>query len=84
MYKLFTDKPEIFECNIKIDGATEFYNKQIIELIEPYLIKLGVQYKKLTKQEINGLVRCNRVRKTIQKINIRSLINILKSKRTNT
>ena len=74
---------EFRELNIKIDGATEFYNKQIIELIEPYLIKLGVQYKKLTKQEINGLVRCNRVRKTIQKINIRSLINILKSKRTN-
>jgi predicted helicase len=68
---------EFRELNIKINGATEFYNKQIIELVEPYLIKLGVQYKKLTKQEINDLVRCNRVRDT------HSLINIQKSKRTN-
>jgi hypothetical protein len=68
---------EFRELNIKIDGATEFYNKKIITLVEPYLIKHGVQYKKLTKQEINDLVRCNRVR------DIRSLINIQKSKRTN-
>jgi superfamily II DNA or RNA helicase len=68
---------EFRELNIKIDGATEFYNKKIITLIEHYLIKLGFQYKKLTKQEINDLVRCNRVR------DIRSLINIQKSERTN-
>ena len=22
MYKLFTDKPEVFECNIKLEGAS--------------------------------------------------------------
>src|SRR5690606_27354922 len=48
-----------------------------------YLITIGIKYKKLSKQEISDLVRCNRVRKTIKKINIQSLIHILKSKRTN-
>lgn len=74
---------EFRELNIKYDGGTEFYNKKIITLIEPYLIALGIQFSKLSKQEISDLVRCNRVRKTIKKINIQSLIHILKSKRTN-
>jgi superfamily II DNA or RNA helicase len=74
---------EFRELNVKYDAGTEFYNKKIITLIEPYLITLGIKYKKLTKQEISDLVRCNRVKQTIKKINIQSLINILKSKRTN-
>ena len=74
---------EFCELNVKYDAGTEFYNKKIITLIEPYLITLGIKYKKLSKQEISDLVRCNRVRKTIKKINIQSLIHILKSKRTN-
>jgi len=74
---------EFRELNVKYDAGTEFYNKKIITLIEPYLITLGIRYRKLTKQEISDLVRCNRVRKTIKKINIQSLIHILKSKRTN-
>ena len=74
---------EFSELNVKYDAGTEFYNKKIITLIEPYLIKLGIKYRKLTKQEISDLVRCNRVRKTMKKINIKSLIHILKSKRTN-
>ena len=43
----------------------------------------GYEDRELSKQEISDLVRCNRVRKTIKKINIQSLIHILKSKRTN-
>ena len=74
---------EFRELNVKYDAGTEFYNKKIITLIEPYLITLGIKYTKLSKQEISDLVRCNRVRKTIKKINIQSLIHILKSKRTN-
>ena len=74
---------EFRELNVKYDAGTEFYNKQIITLIEPYLITLGFNYRKLSKQEISDLVRCNRVRKTIKKINIPSLIHILKSMRTN-
>ena len=71
------------ELNVKYDAGTEFYNKKIITLIEPYLITLGIKYKKLSKQEISDLVRCNRVKKTMKKINIQSLIHILKSKKTN-
>ena len=74
---------EFHELNVKYDAGTEFYNKKIITLIEPCLITIGIKYKKLSKQEISDLVRCNRVRKTIKKINIQSLIHILKSKRTN-
>jgi len=74
---------EFRELNVKYDAGTEFYNKKIITLIEPYLITLDIKYKKLTKQEISDLVRCNRVKKTMKKINIQSLIHILKSKRTN-
>jgi superfamily II DNA or RNA helicase len=68
---------ELRELNVKYDAGTEFYNKKIITLIEPYLIKRGIKYKKLSKQEISDLVRRNRVRNTIKKINIRSLIHKL-------
>ena len=68
---------EFRELNVKYDAGTEFYKKKIITLIEPYLITLGIKYKKLSKQEISDLVRCNRVRKTIKKINIQTLIHIL-------
>lgn len=74
---------EFRELNVKYDAGTEFYNKKIITLIEPYIITLGIEYRKLTKQEISNLTRCNRVRKTLKKINIQSLIHILKSKRIN-
>ncbi len=74
---------EFRELNVKYDAGTEFYKKKIITLIEPYLLKLGIKYKKLSKKEISDLVRCNRVRNTLKKINIKSLIHILKSERTN-
>jgi len=70
---------EFRELNVKYDAGTEFYNKKIITLIEPYLISIDINYKKLTKEEISDLVRCNRVKKTMKKINIKSLISILKS-----
>jgi superfamily II DNA or RNA helicase len=74
---------EFRELNVKYDAGIEFYNKKIITLIEPYLITRGIKYRKLSKQEISDLDRCNRVRKTMKKINIQSLIHMLKSKRTN-
>ena len=78
---------KFYEINVKYDAGTEFYNKKIINLIEPYLItleiKFGIKYRKLSKQEISDLVRCNRIRNTMKKINIQSLIHILKSKKIN-
>jgi superfamily II DNA or RNA helicase len=70
---------EFNDLNIKYDAGTEFYNNKIINLIEPYLMAMGFKYKKLSKKEISDLVRCNRVKKIIEKINIKSLINVLKS-----
>lgn len=34
------------------DGGKEFFNSSIIDLIEPYLIKLNISYKKLLEEEI--------------------------------
>lgn len=68
---------EFHELNIRYDGGTEFYNKKIIALIEPRLKFHGINYKKLTADEISDLVRCNRVKNTIQKINIDTLIQSL-------
>ena len=70
---------EFCNLNVKFDAGTEFYNKKIIPLIEPYLLKLDIKYKKLSKQEISNLVRCVRVRKIMSKINIQSFIHLLKS-----
>ena len=75
---------EFRKLNIKYDAGTEFYNKKIITLIEPYLITIGIKYRKLSIKEVSDLIRCNRVRNTIKKINIKSLIHTLKSKSTNT
>lgn len=69
---------EFKQFNIKFDAGTEFYHQDIIPLIEPYLIRIGIKYKKLTLHEIDNLVRCNRVKKTLKKINIHSFIHLLK------
>ena len=70
---------EFRDLNIKYDAGSEFYNKKVITLIEPFLITLGIKYRVLTMKEISDLLRCNRVRKTINKINVKSLIQTLKS-----
>jgi superfamily II DNA or RNA helicase len=70
---------EFRDYHIKYDAGTEFYNLNVLDLIEPYLISMGFEYKRLTKQEISDLVRCNRVRKTFKKINIQSFISALKT-----
>ena len=74
---------EFRELNVKYDAGTEFYNKQIIELIEPYLIKEEIKYRKLKSNQISHLIRCYRITKITNKINIQSLIHMLKSKRRN-
>jgi len=70
---------EFLAYNIKYDAGIEFYNKKIIDLIEPYLHALRIKYKKLSEKEIGELVRCNRVRETFKKINIQEIIQLLKS-----
>jgi len=43
--------------NIYYDSGTEFYKKDIIELIEPYFKKNNIEYKLLSKDEIDKLLR---------------------------
>ena len=53
---------EFQEFNIKYDAGTEFYNTQIITLIEPFFQENGIIYKKLTKNDIDDLLRPNRIK----------------------
>ena len=73
---------EFRELNIKYDAGTEFYDEKIVYLIEPYLKESGIEYRKLSEQEISVMSRRNRVRSKIRsvitKINIQSLSHILK------
>ena len=68
---------EFCELNVKYDAGVEFYDKKIIELIEPYLNTLRLIYRKLSKEEISILVRCNRVKDTVKKINKNDMIQLL-------
>ena len=53
---------EFRELNIYYGAGTEFYNKSIITLIQPYLIHLGIEYRELSEKEISDLVRSERER----------------------
>lgn len=48
---------EFSALNIRYDGGTEFYDKIIINMTEPYLKKLRINYKKLSRKEINDLLK---------------------------
>lgn len=58
------------EYNIYRGGGTEFYNRCIINLIEPYLQKLNIDYRVLSKNDIDLVNRCERLNniKNIDKI----------------
>ena len=43
---------EFIKFNVKFDAGTEFFNKKIINLIEPFLQKFNIKYKKIDKQDI--------------------------------
>ena len=69
---------EFYDLNKIYNAGTEFYDKKIIDLIEPVFNKYGFKYKKLSENEIKNLTRCNRVKYIFKKININSFINTLK------
>jgi hypothetical protein len=47
------------KSHVKYNAGNEFYKKNIINDIDPYLHKLNIKYKKLTQNEIDMLVRVN-------------------------
>jgi superfamily II DNA or RNA helicase len=61
-------KVKFSKFNVRIDGGTEFFNKKIITLIEPYLTKLGIQCRRLSEQEIKRLNRKYRIQKLLKRL----------------
>jgi predicted helicase len=74
---------EFSNLNIKFNGGTEFYNKQIITMIEPFFVRNNIKYKKLCNQDIELLIRKNRLKKIFKKINKKGLIKTLKKGKIN-
>ena len=76
-----------------INSGTEFYNRCIIDLIEPNLKKTNIPYKILTKEQINIMNRYERVRnipnvdkvkKVFNSLNVKNMIQkykIIRSKK---
>lgn len=52
----------LIEYNNYIDGGTEYYDTCIFDLIEPWLQLMNIQYNVLSKDEINNMERCERIR----------------------
>lgn len=63
-------------------GGTEFYDKQIIDLIEPFLISLKMKtgFKKLSQDEIQSLERTIRIKSMFKKINKHSMVQAIRSR----
>ena len=61
--------------NVYRGGGTEFYDRNIINLIELYLQKLNIEYRVLTKDEIDFMNRCERLRNLPNIKNIKNLFN---------
>jgi len=80
------------ELNIYEGGGTEFYDPCIINLIENYLQKTNIEYKILTKEEINlinryeklrNILNFNKIQNIFNKLNIKSIIQKYKDKKAN-
>ena len=75
-----------FNClgyHIRFDGGSEFYHKDIITQIVPFLEKTNILFKVLSQAEIDDLTRCARIKKIKNKAKIRLLIRNLQLKRVN-
>lgn len=60
-------KSKFSHLNVKFNAGTEFFNKKIITLIEPYLCKVGIQFRRLSEQEIEKMNRKYRIRKLFKR-----------------
>ena len=60
-------------------GGTEFYDRCVINLIEPYLQSLNIEYNVLTTSEIETMERCERIRNIKNIKNVKGLINKVNS-----
>jgi len=58
-----------------LDGGIEFFTKDIISLIIPYLKTLNLQFTVLSKEQIKLIIRKNNIKKIFNKININNFKN---------
>ena len=72
-------KNYLHQYNNYIDSGTEYYDRCIIDLIEPYLQKLNIEYKVLTQEEINSMDRCDRIRNIPNVDKVKNIFNQLKT-----
>lgn len=70
-------KNEFKKLNVVYNGGLEFFNIEIIDLIVPFLNKMNMEFKVLTKNEIDNLTRKNRLKTKLNKINKSDLITSL-------
>ena len=64
--------------NIRFNGGIEYFHKNIVDLIEPFLQENNIKYTRLSSREIKLLIRTQRIRKVTDKIKKSKLINALK------
>nr|QOI90348.1 hypothetical protein HWQ62_00211 [Pyramimonas orientalis virus] len=74
-------KYQFQHLNVIYDGGTEFFKKEIIYQIEPYLTSMNLSYRKLSSSEIDNIKRIVRLKLLKKKI-IRLLLLLKKSPNT--
>ena len=75
--KLLQNYFKSLDLHIIFDGGTEFFKNDIIKLVIPFLQKLNIKFKVLSRNEINNLIR--KLYYQFKKINIKNLLNVLKN-----
>ena len=73
--KLLQNYFKSLDLHILYDGGTDFFKNDIIKLVIPFLQKININFKVLSKNEINNLIR----KSYHKKINIKNFLNMLKN-----
>ena len=75
--KLLQNYFKSLDLHIIYDGGTEFFKNDIIKLVIPFLQKINIKFKVLSRNEINNLIRKSYYQ--FKKINIKNLLGVLKN-----
>jgi hypothetical protein len=65
---------EFKKYHVYYDAGIEFYDIEILNLIEPYFNTLNMEYKKLTMDEIDKLHRLSKIIKTLRKLKFNKIV----------
>lgn len=75
--KLLQNYFKSLDLHIIFDGGSEFFKNDIIKLVIPFLQKININFKVLSRNEINNLIRKSYYQ--FKKINIKNLLSVLKN-----